>query len=278
MRISIIIPCFKAESCLSRAVSSVRAQSIFATVGHDLAEVVVAADDGGNYNFAKGIMPETRIIPPVSGKFGSGPGATRNRGIRASSGEVLAFLDADDEWSENYLEELIPLVKKHGAAFAQTAILNHNNKHILTLGEGLQTLAPIDFGRWPGSFHPCLLRELSPGFSDGAGQDVFHAIEVLGRVGGIAPVAKNARYKLHLQGNSVTANPQFSAKIARRYRQYINAYRLGETSLEGVSRLKAMQALYRRMSWNQKWLAQGEHRDGFYGFVSENLKITKNTL
>ena len=278
MRISIIIPCFKAETCLSRAVASVKAQSIFTTIGYDIAEVVVAADDGGDYEFAKEILPETRVLPPVSGYFGSGPGATRNRGIKASSGEILAFLDADDEWSENYLEELIPLVKKHGAAFAPTAILNHNNKHIFTLGEGLQTLVPLDFGNWPGSFHPCLFRELSPGFSDGAGQDVFHAIEVLGRVGGAAPVAKNARYKLHLQGDSVTANPQFSAKIARRYRQYINAYRLGNTSLEGMARLKAMQALHQRMSWNQKWLAQGEHRDGFYGFVSENLKIIKNTL
>ena len=278
MRISIIIPCFKAETCLSRAITSVKAQSIFASGSRDIVEVIVAADDGGDYGFTKEIMHETRIIPTVSGSFGSGPGATRNRGIKASSGEILAFLDADDEWSENYLEELIPLVKKHGAAFAPTAILNHEKKHILTLGEELKTLAPLDFGRWPGSFHPCLFRELSPGFSDGAGQDVFHAIEVLGRVGGSAPVAKNAQYKLNLQGSSVTANPQFSAKISKRYRQYINAYRPGNTSLEGMARLKAMQALYQRMSWNQKWLAQGKHRDGFYGFVSENLKIRKSIL
>jgi glycosyltransferase involved in cell wall biosynthesis len=37
----------------------------------------------------------------------SGPGAARNRGIEQSSGQLLAFLDADDEWLPQYLEAAV---------------------------------------------------------------------------------------------------------------------------------------------------------------------------
>ena len=275
MRVSVIIPCFKAKSCLTRALESILGQSIVSAQQVEI-EVVIAADDHEDYSFAQLLYPKTVIIPPLTGYSGTGPGATRNRGIAGSSGDVLAFLDADDAWSENYLEEMLPFVLKRGAAFAPTAIFDSAGNAVITLGKSLKTLTPLDFGRWPGSFHPCLYRELSPGFTDGAGQDVFHAIEVLGRLGGRAPMAHEGRYHLYLQGGSVTANPQFSRKIDKRYRQFINAYRTGNSALSGMAKIKAMQALARRMMWNQRWLAQKHHDHGFYGFVAEKISNREN--
>jgi glycosyltransferase involved in cell wall biosynthesis len=43
----------------------------------------------------------------------SGPSAARNVGIRLSSGEIIAFLDADDIWMPNKLELQIQLMQQH---------------------------------------------------------------------------------------------------------------------------------------------------------------------
>ncbi len=268
MRVSIVIPCFKAEHIITRAVRSVMAQH-----RPDCnIEVVISADDAGDYGALRDICPELVFVPPLSSQHGTGPGATRNRGIHASSGEVLAFLDADDEWSPNYLAELLPLAKRKGAAFAPTAIYRHGSAQddpaIITLAAGQSHLTPADFGRWPGSFHPVVMRQLTSGFDHGAGQDVFHALEVLGRIGGRAPMPPSASYCLHLQGGSVTAAASFGRSIDLRYRQRIKIYQNKQTQLQGMSRLQAMQALHRRMAWNKSWLAQGQHPNGFYGYVA----------
>lgn len=268
MRISIIIPCFKAIETLERAVSSIMAQTIFSQHSRHMPEIILAADDHDNYAGINTICKNVKIVPPVKGRIATGPGATRNRGIHVSSGDFLGFLDADDEWSEEYLEELLPLARLHGAAFAPTAVFNHGGDHLITLGHRQNVLRPSDFGHWPGSFHPLVHRRLTHGFTDGAGQDVFHALDVLGLVGGQAPMAKTALYKLHLKDSSVTADPGFSRNIARRYRAHIHAYRKGHTSLFGMARIQAMQALYRRQWWNHAWLDAGSGKDGFYGFVA----------
>ena len=89
-------------------------------------------------------------------------------------------------------------------------------------------------------------------------------------------MAYEGQYHLYLQGGSVTANPQFSRKIDQRYRQFIKAYRTGNSALSGMTKIKAMQTLARRKTWNQRWLAQGQHDHGFYGFVAEKLSNREN--
>ncbi len=268
MRVSIIIPCFQAEKTILQAVYSVLEQHHHgATI-----ELVIAADDSGDYSVVRGLYPDAVLVPPLAGRHGTGPGATRNRGINASSGDVLAFLDADDAWSPTYLSTLLPLVKRYGAAFAPTSVYAVDDPGksppLITLGQGLSYLTPADFGFWPGSFHPCVMRHLTDGFDHGAGQDVFHALEILGYVGGRAPMASSAHYRLNLRGGSVTAEPSFAQYIGTRYRQRIKAYQTGATRLNGMARIHAIQALYRRLAWNKSWLAEGHHPNGFYGYMA----------
>ncbi|MCP4109085.1 MAG: glycosyltransferase family 2 protein [Desulfobacteraceae bacterium] len=47
-----------------------------------------------------------------------GPGAVRNVGIRAATGEFLAFLDADDIWEPSHLENAYCSLNKHHKAVA----------------------------------------------------------------------------------------------------------------------------------------------------------------
>jgi len=271
--ISVIIPAFKAEATLARAVASIARQFVHSH-RPDQVEVIIAADDGGDYGFVQSMARQVKVLaaPGHGVRKGTGPGATRNRGIRASRGQYLAFLDADDHYSDGYLDALLALARRHGAAFAPTQVITAGGDPFITLGADQSWLTPRDFGKWPGSFHPFLRRDLTSGFDHGAGQDVFHALEVLGQIGGRAPMAQSAHYNLNLQDGSLTAKASFGQNIDHRYQTTIQRYHRRQTALTGTARLAAIQALHQRRGWNKRFLAKPVEANGFYGFLAENKK------
>ena len=48
----------------------------------------------------------------------AGPGAARNAGVEQARGEFIAFLDADDEWLPDYLQESVTLLESLGSEVA----------------------------------------------------------------------------------------------------------------------------------------------------------------
>jgi hypothetical protein len=88
--VSVVIPAYNAEAYLAEAVASALAQT------HVPLEVLVV-DDGSTDGTARCVQA---FGPPVRcvGQANAGPSAARNRGVAASRGEVVAFLDADDRW------------------------------------------------------------------------------------------------------------------------------------------------------------------------------------
>lgn len=98
MKVSVIIPAHNAEKFLAEAVASVRAQSWVGEV-----EVVVC-DDGsrdGTAELARSLEGVVLVQHPQS----KGVSAARNLAVSKSSGEVIAFLDADDLWCPEKLEQ-----------------------------------------------------------------------------------------------------------------------------------------------------------------------------
>ncbi len=90
MDISVIIPSYNRAPLLARAIESVLAQTL------SPCEIIVV-DDGssdGTAELVSNNFPQCRYIQQPN----SGVSSARNRGIAASSGEWLAFLDSDDEW------------------------------------------------------------------------------------------------------------------------------------------------------------------------------------
>jgi glycosyltransferase involved in cell wall biosynthesis len=101
-RVSVIVPAYNAAEHIEEALRSVVAQSYGdweAVVADD-----ASTDDTGRR--AQVIDERVRVVRAASN---AGPAAARNLAISHASGELLAFLDADDAWLPSYLEEMVGL-------------------------------------------------------------------------------------------------------------------------------------------------------------------------
>ena len=117
-RVSVLIPSFRAEHTLARAVRSVLDQTL------DDCEVVVASDDGMDYGrvLAGQGIDDARVRHVSTGRIGGGEGPARNAALSAATGAVVANLDADDAFAPDRLAELVPLAERHGAATDNTGV------------------------------------------------------------------------------------------------------------------------------------------------------------
>lgn len=93
--VSVVMPAFNAGRYIEEALDSVFRQT------HSRIEVIVV-DDGSTDDTAARLEPYRSRLRYVS-QANAGPGAARNRGIECSSGDYIAFLDADDVWQPEKL-------------------------------------------------------------------------------------------------------------------------------------------------------------------------------
>jgi glycosyltransferase involved in cell wall biosynthesis len=102
--VSVIIPAFNMERHVLRAVESVLAQD------YPSIELIVV-DDGSTDGTAA-------VLAPMTGKLhlirqeNRGLSCARNRGILAATGELVAFLDADDFWLPGKLSAQVALFER----------------------------------------------------------------------------------------------------------------------------------------------------------------------
>lgn len=117
VRVSIIIPVYKAGECIGACLESVAAQTL------DGVEVVLVDDRGedGTFEkaeaFAEGCGGKVKFVTVIMPR-NAGPAAARNAGLSAASGEYVAFLDADDLISPTFCEKLYTAAKAARADIA----------------------------------------------------------------------------------------------------------------------------------------------------------------
>lgn len=97
--VSVIIPYYKAGKYIEAAIESVRAQ-------HYAPLEIILIDDGSHDDIASRIKGWGDDIVFVQ-QENKGPASARNRGVERAKGEILAFLDADDIWTENKLKRQV---------------------------------------------------------------------------------------------------------------------------------------------------------------------------
>jgi glycosyltransferase involved in cell wall biosynthesis len=102
--VSVIIPAYNAERFLERALKSVQAQTF-----SDYEVFVI--DDGSTDRTAEVARKAGVNLLQQENR---GPAAARNTGVGTASGELVAFLDADDEWLPEKLDRQLEFMGQGG--------------------------------------------------------------------------------------------------------------------------------------------------------------------
>lgn len=102
-KIAVVIPLFNKAPHVARAVESVLAQTV-------PPEEIIVVDDGSSDGGGDIVKTRYGSQVIVIRQHNQGVSAARNRGCAAVNAPYVAFLDADDEWRPNHLEELMDLM------------------------------------------------------------------------------------------------------------------------------------------------------------------------
>jgi glycosyltransferase involved in cell wall biosynthesis len=105
-RVSVIIPAYNAEAYLAETLNSVLAQT------YREVEILVC-DDGSTDGTRQLVARYGPRVKYVHGKNSGGPARPRNAGIRASSGSLLAFIDADDVMTPDRIATQVRFLVEH---------------------------------------------------------------------------------------------------------------------------------------------------------------------
>ena len=121
--VSIIIPTYNCAPRLLRAARSVAAQTY-----RDIEILII--DDGSTDDTADRVA-EWSAQSGANVRYvrqnNAGPAAARNHGMRLASGDLIAFLDADDEWRADKLEKQVPLMRgKVGLVYCSNTFVDSN--------------------------------------------------------------------------------------------------------------------------------------------------------
>lgn len=129
--VSVVIPLYNKESHIKRAIDSILAQKI-----QDFEIVIV--DDGSTDKSAEVVKGFTDPRIRLFQQENAGVSAARNRGIEEAKADLIAFLDADDEWMPEHLSTLLKLRSKYpeAGAYSTAYFIKKSNRRAY--------VAPID--------------------------------------------------------------------------------------------------------------------------------------
>ncbi|WP_229607883.1 glycosyltransferase family 2 protein [Vibrio parahaemolyticus] len=109
MRISVVIPAFNSAGTIIDAIRSVELQEL----SDDVEIEVIVVNDGSEDDLIEKIddyLLSSKLNLRLINKDNGGVSTARNTGIRQSSGDWIAFLDADDVWLPLKLQKQIDLI------------------------------------------------------------------------------------------------------------------------------------------------------------------------
>lgn len=111
-KVSVILPCYNAENYLRQCMDSI--------LGQTLKDIEVLCVDDGSTDSTLDILchyetadSRVRVLTQKNG----GAGAARNNGLRQARGEYLSFLDADDFFEPDMLEEAVRAAESYDADY-----------------------------------------------------------------------------------------------------------------------------------------------------------------
>lgn len=109
--VSVIIPAYNASKYIGEALNSVFNQTFRS---HE--SIVINDGSPDTVELERELHPFGANVQYVK-QENRGAAAARNTGLRCARGEYVAFLDADDRWLPNFLEEQVEFLKSNNADF-----------------------------------------------------------------------------------------------------------------------------------------------------------------
>ncbi len=126
--VSIIVTYYKKKKYILKCLKSIFNQS------YKNFEVILIFDDNdlNEYEYIKKLKKKFRKIIVYKNKKNLGAGESRNKGIKLSRGNYIAFLDSDDEWHKDKLKKQMKYMMKNSFPISHTSykIVNESQKFL----------------------------------------------------------------------------------------------------------------------------------------------------
>lgn len=113
--ISVVIPVYNGEKTISHALDSVLIQEHVKNI-----LIIDDASSDRTEDIVCRYQKDYANIFYYKNEQNMGAAASRNKGVHLADGEYIAFLDADDYWSEGKLKEQLRRMKETGAVLCST--------------------------------------------------------------------------------------------------------------------------------------------------------------
>ena len=136
MLLSIIIPTYKRNDFLCRAIDSI-------LINYGSYEIIVVDDNDENSIYRKYNIETMKKyqsndkVKYLKHKQNKNGAAARNTGIKYAKGEYITFLDDDDEFTSNRIEEVEKVIKNEKPDFIFTGTIFKKNGKVLNYNEKL---------------------------------------------------------------------------------------------------------------------------------------------
>lgn len=139
-RVSVIIPSYNSEATIGRAIRSVFAQTF---TDYELILIDDASRDGTLTLIGEATAGKENV-KVIALERNGGAAAARNAGIQAAAGELIAFLDSDDEWLPEKLERQVAALD----AAPQAVVIGCNAEWLSSSGRFLYRMEdqPVETG------------------------------------------------------------------------------------------------------------------------------------
>jgi len=126
--LSVIIPYFKKKNFIDQSISSVLSQS------YSNIEIIIVYDDEekSDLEYLRKIYNSNKKIKIIVNEKNIGAGFSRNKGIREAKGKYVCFIDSDDIWKKEKIENQLNYMKKNNYKISHTSyeIINDKNEII----------------------------------------------------------------------------------------------------------------------------------------------------
>jgi len=129
--IDVIIPVYNAEKFIEKTLESVVSQT-------HLPEKIIVVDDGSTdktVDIIENFKKNSNVGIELHRQKNRGPNAARNAGLKHSTSEFVAFLDADDIWEKEKLEKQLRIFEKNefeklGLVYMAYDLIDENDEKI----------------------------------------------------------------------------------------------------------------------------------------------------